>query len=66
MEEKRVEVERSASWTENNSICAAIEGTGGLKYDVSESDYFIFYSFRHFEPVECFEDRTDVMMFGRF
>ena len=31
------------------------------------SDYnFIFYSFRYFEPVEFFENRSDVVMFWGF
>src|SRR6218665_1258190 len=29
-------------------------------------DYFVFNSFRYFEPVECFENRSDVVVFQGF
>jgi len=43
-----------------------VGGLGELKCVVSEWYYVVLYSFGYFEPMECFEHRTDVVVFGGF
>ena len=37
-----------------------------LKCVICECYDFIFYAFRYFEPVECLDNRSDVVVFGGF
>jgi len=52
-------------WLDGEQLMQA-GGLWGLKSVVGEWYYFVFYSLGYFNPVECFENRSDVVVFGGF
>ena len=65
---KQCEDGRGTGWTKrlDREQLAEIGGLGGLKCVVGEWFDFIFYSFMNFEPMEWFQVKSDVVVFGGF
>ena len=53
-------------WWLDREQLTEIGGLRGLKRAIGEWYCLVFYSFRYFEPAECLENRSDLVMFTGF